>query len=131
VAGWRPLSSEITPEPDVPPYPDNARIHLDWELFESASFASERQLSMEFSLPPRHPFGMSIPRFGQNEHDKVDRGDAKVIVRFEARAIQCERERIGERPWFLASYGTIGQTHPSSMKAGAKSIKVFVAVGPG
>jgi len=64
-----PLLGEIIPERGVPPYPDNARIRLDWELFESASFAHGRRLSMEFTLP-RHPFGMSIPRFGQHEHKR-------------------------------------------------------------
>ncbi len=78
--GHRPYSSElrvkgdtsvrrIVTEPDVPPYPDNACIRLDSELFESASFASERQLSMEFTLP-RHSFGMSISRFGQQQPNR-------------------------------------------------------------
>jgi hypothetical protein len=64
-----PLSGEIVTEPDVPPYPDNARIRLHSELFESASFAREHWLSMEFTLP-RHLFGMSISRFGQHEHNR-------------------------------------------------------------
>lgn len=63
------LSGEIVPEPGVPPYPDSARIRLDWESLESASFASERRFSMEFILP-RHPFGMSLLRFSQYEHNR-------------------------------------------------------------
>lgn len=64
-----PLSGEIVTEPDVPPYPDNARIRLDSELFESALFARERRLSMEITLP-RHPLAMSISRFGQHQHHR-------------------------------------------------------------
>ena len=63
------LPGEVVPEPGVPPYSDNARIHLDLALFESASFARERRLSMYFTLP-RHPFGMSISCFGQNEQKR-------------------------------------------------------------
>jgi hypothetical protein len=60
------VTGEVVSEPGVPPYPDHARIRLDSELFESASFARERRFSMEFTLPCK-PF---VPCFGQNEQKR-------------------------------------------------------------
>jgi hypothetical protein len=70
VAGeWRYLC-QAKPSPSQMYRPTQiTRIRLDSELFESASFARERRLSMEFTLP-RRPLGMSISRFGQHEHKR-------------------------------------------------------------